>query len=111
MEYPSVETLAILILLVVFIFCIGFGLGMVYREVYPLFQRRHATTEPGDEEIMIFDRVTEALSKLPQIEEPNALEAAQAEAMRSVGERYALRVEEVDAIYRRVWQRKHGTEG
>lgn len=111
MEYPTGETLAILLLLMVFIFCLGFGLGMLYREVYPLFQRRHAPVEPKDEEIMIFDRVSDELSQLPQIEEPKALEAAQAEVMRSVGERYALRAEEVETIYQRVWQWKHGTEG
>ena len=109
MEYPTGETPAILLLLMVFIFCLGFGLGMLYREIYPLFQRHRP--EPRDEEIMIFDRVSDALSQLPPIEEAKAFEAAQAAVMRSVGERYALRADEVGAIYRRVWQWKHGTEG
>lgn len=102
------DTLAILLLVVVFVFCIGFGLGMVYREIYPLLSNLPAVSEPGDEEIMIYDRVTDALSQLPEIDEPKGLEAAQAEVMRTVAERYALESEEVDAIYRRVWNWKHG---
>ncbi len=95
------------LLLLVFVFCLGVGLGMGYREIYPFLADHPAAPEPGDEEFMIFDRVTFALSQLPSIEEPKALQAAQAEVMRGVGEQYALRREEVEAIYLRVWNWKH----
>lgn len=98
--------LILLFLLLVCIFSLGFGLGMVYQE------RRASrlagpVPEPGDEEMLIFDRVTLGLSKLPNIEEPKALDAAQTDVMRQVGEQYGLSATEVERIYRRVWHWKH----
>ncbi len=47
-------------------FCLGFGLGMGYREAQSL---PPAGPEPGDEEFLVFDRVTTALSELPPMED------------------------------------------
>lgn len=104
----TTEALVLALLLVVFVFCLGFGLGMGYREKYPLLPDHPVIPAPADEEIMIFERVTFALSQLPSIEEPKALHASHDEVMRSVGEQYGLRSDEVEAIYRRVWNWRHG---
>ena len=95
-------------LLLVAVFGLGFGLGMAYQERRVSRQAGPAAPEPGDEEMLIFDRVTLGLSKLPNIEEPEALDAAQTDVMRQVGAQYDLSAAEVERIYRRVWHWKHG---
>jgi hypothetical protein len=96
-------------LLLVCIFGLGFGLGMAYQESRASRQAGPAVPEPGDEEMLIFDRVTLGLSKLPNnIEEPKALDAAQTDVMHQVGEQYGLSAAKVEKIYRRVWHWKHG---
>lgn len=83
---------------------------MAYQEKYGSRQALSATPEPGDDEILIFDRVTFGLSRLPHIEEATAFEDAQNEVMREVGEQYGLSAAAVDATYRRVWHKKHGAQ-
>jgi hypothetical protein len=63
--------LLLLVLLLVCIFCLGFG--MAYQEKYRSGQALLATPEPGDDEIPIFDRVTFGLSRLPNIEGAKAV--------------------------------------
>jgi hypothetical protein len=104
----SALNLTLLFLLVVCVFVLGFGLGMAYQERHAARQARPAPPEPGDEEMLIFDRVTLGLSKLPDIQETKALDAAQTEVMRHVGEQYGLSAAEVERVYRRVWHWKHG---
>ena len=96
------------LLLLVCVLGLGFGLGMAYQERRASRQAGRAAPEPGDEEMLIFDRVTFGLSKLPHVEDPNALNAAQTDVMRQVGEQYGLSATEVERIYRRVWHWKHG---
>lgn len=100
----------LLVLLLACIFCLGFGLGMAYQEKYRSRQALSATPEPGDDEILIFDRVTFELSRLPHIEDAKAFEDAQTEVMREVGEEYGLSAAAVDAIYRRVWHKQYGAQ-
>ena len=100
--------LILLVFLLVCLFGLGFGLGMAYQERRASRQEGRAVPEPGDEEILIFDRVTLGLSRLPSIEEPKALDAAQTEVMREVGQQYGLSAAEVERIYRRIWNWKHG---
>ena len=100
--------LILLVLLLLCVFCLGYGLGLAYHEKQAFRQEVRGTPEPGDEEIMIFDRVTFGLSRLPNIEEPKALEGAQAGVMHQVAQQYGLNAAAVEAIYRRVWHRKHG---
>jgi hypothetical protein len=83
---------------------------MVYQEKCRSGQALLATPEPGDDEIVIFDRVTFGLSRLPNIEEAKAFADAQTEVMREVTEQYDLSAAAVDAIYRRVWHKKHGAQ-
>ena len=94
-----------MLILVISTFCLGFGLGMGYREVHPI---RQAGPEPGDEELLVFDRVSTALSELPPIENERALQATEVEVMQRIGNRYGLGLEEVQAIYRKVWRWKYG---
>ncbi len=100
----------LLVLLLVCIFCLGFGLGMAYQEKHRSRQALSATPEPGDDEVLIFDRVTFGLSRLPNIEEAKAFEDPQTEVMREVGEQYGLSGAAVAAIYRRVWHKKYGAQ-
>ena len=81
-----------------------------YQEKYRSGQALLATPEPGDDEILIVDRVTLGLSRLPNIEEAKAFADAQTEVMREVREQYDLNAAAVDAIYRRVWHKKHGAQ-
>lgn len=46
------------------------------------------------------------LSQLPRVEDPKALQEAQAEVMRKVGEQTNLSGTEVESIYWRVWRWK-----
>lgn len=89
------------LLLALSAFCLGVGLGMAYRESQAVLP---ADPEPRDEELLIFDRVTTALSALPPIEDQQALQAAEAEVMQRVGDRYGLVPADVEAIYRKVWR-------
>lgn len=100
--------LILLLLLLACVFGLGFGLGMAYQERRASRQEGRPVPDPGDEEMLIFDRVTLGLSRLPNIEEPQALDAAQTEVMREVGQHYGLSAAEVERIYRRVWHWKHG---
>ncbi len=100
--------LTLLLLLLAFVFSLGFGLGTAYQERRAFHRAGPATPGPGDEEMLIFDRVTLGLSQLPPIEEPKALDAAQTDVMRHVGDQYGLSATEVERIYRRVWHWKHG---
>ncbi|MFQ5801988.1 MAG: hypothetical protein ACE5JQ_03710 [Candidatus Methylomirabilales bacterium] len=102
--------LILLFLLLLCIFCLGFGLGIAYQERRASRQSGPAFLEPGDEEVLIFDRVTFGLSRLPHIEDAKALEDAQTKVMREVGEQYGLSAAAVEAAYRRVWHRKHGAQ-
>lgn len=97
--------LLLILILIISAFCLGCGLGMGYREAQSI---RPAGPEPGDEELLIFDRVSTALSELPPMEDKRALQDAEAEVMRRIGNRYGLGSEEVQAIYRKVWRWKSG---
>jgi len=97
--------LLLVFILVISAFCLGFGLGMGYRETQSLPQ---AGPEPGNEELLVFDRVTTALSELPPMEDKRALQEAEAEVMQRIGDRYGLGPDEVQAIYRKVWRWKYG---
>ncbi len=99
--------LILLVLLLLCVFCLGCGLGMASQERHARRQKLPGTPEPGDEEIMIFDRVTFGLSRLPPIEEPQALEKAQTDVMCHIAQEYGLTTATVEAIYRRVWHRTH----
>lgn len=104
----SVMYLLLLLLLAVSVFCIAWGLWIGYRDRHAVRPAEAAVPTPPDEDVLIFDRVTLGLTGLPRLNDPKALQAAEAEVMQQVGEQYGLSSAEVEAIYRRVWQWKHG---
>ncbi len=98
--------LAILGLLGVSLLCLVCGLWIGYRDRRRGRQRRKVVL-PTDEEILIFDRVTEGLSQIPTLDNPGALWSAKKEVMERVGEQYGLKSGEVGVIYWRVWRWRH----
>lgn len=101
--------LSILLLLAVSGFCLVTGLWIGYRGRHSARQVREAVSAPPDEEVLIFDRVTEELSQLPRLDDPGALWTAHKEVMQRVGEQYGLKAAEVGIIYWRVWRSRHAT--
>jgi len=102
--------LVILSLLGVSVLCLVCGLWRGYRD-RTAARRMHqgVSTTPPDEEILIFDRVTERLSELPALGDPGTLWAAHKEVMQRVGQEYGLKSSDVGLIYWRVWRWKHGS--
>lgn len=96
--------LLVLALLCLSVLCVVCGLWVGYRGR----QRREAVSAPPDEEILIFDRVTEGLSMIPDLSDPAAVWTAHKEVMQRVGEQYGLKSAEVGTIYWRIWRWKHG---
>lgn len=101
--------LAILGLLGVSLLCLVCGLWIGYRDRRRGRQRREVVSPPPDEEILIFDRVTEGFSQIPTVDDPGALWSAKKEVMQRVGEQYGLKSGEVGVIYWRVWRWRHGS--
>lgn len=101
--------LLILALLGMSVLCLVCGLWIGYRDRHRGRQRREAVSTPPDEEILIFDRVTEGLSQIPGLDDPGAFWAAHKEVMQRVSEQYGLKSAEVGVIYWRVWRWKHGS--
>lgn len=68
---------------------------------------------PTDEEVMLFDRVSLGISKLPLFASHRQYEVAERGVMASVAERYGLTAEQVAEIYRKVhaWKWRQGGEG
>ncbi|MCH7896683.1 MAG: hypothetical protein IH782_07300 [candidate division NC10 bacterium] len=104
----SVMYLLLLLLLAVSVFCIAWGLWRGYRDRHAVRPDEAAVPTPPDEDVLIFDRVTDGLSQIPNPDDPRALWAAHKEVMQSVGEQYGLKSAQVGVIYWRVWQWKHG---
>ncbi len=98
----------ILLLLAVSGFCLVYGFWVGRRDRSAARQAREAFSAPPDEEILIFERVTDELSQLPHLEAPGVLWTAQKNVMRRVGEHYGVKPAEVGIIYWRVWLWKHG---
>lgn len=67
---------------------------------------------PTDDEVMIFDRVSLGISKLPLFASHREYEVAERGVMASVAERYGLTPEQVAQTYRKVhaWKWRHGGE-
>ncbi len=67
---------------------------------------------PMDDEIMIFDRVSLGISKLPLFSSHKEFEVAERSVMVSVAERYGLSPEQVAETYRKVhaWNWRHEGE-
>lgn len=101
--------LVILSLLGVSVLCLVCGLWRGYRDRTAARRTREAVSTPPDEEILIFDRVTEGLSELPALSDPGALWNAHKEVMQRVGQEYGLKSGDVGLIYWRVWRWKHGS--
>jgi hypothetical protein len=101
--------LLILCLVGVSVLCIACGLWRGYRDRHAARRTQETVSTPPDEEILIFDRVTEGLSELPDLDDPAAFWAAHKEVMQTVGEQYGLKSAEVGVIYWRVWRWKHGS--
>jgi hypothetical protein len=100
--------LLVLFLLGASVLCLVCGLWIGYRDRARGRQTREAVSTPPDEEILIFDRVTEGLSQIPGLDDPGALWAAKKEVIQRVADQYGLKSADVGLIYRRVWQWKHG---
>lgn len=103
--------LVIPLVLGVSVVCLACGLWLAYRDLYrgrPSAPPGPAPPTPSDEDVLIFDRVTAGIAELPRIADPRALQAAEAEVMERVAEQYGMRPEEVETIYRRIWQLRHG---
>lgn len=68
---------------------------------------------PADDEVMIFDRVSLGISKLPLFASHNEYEVAERGVMASVAQRYGLSPEQVAETYSKVhaWKWRHGGEG
>lgn len=68
---------------------------------------------PSDEEVMIFDRVSLGISKLPLFASHREYEVAERGVMGSVAQRYGLTAEQVAETYRKVhaWKWRQGGEG
>jgi len=68
---------------------------------------------PTDDEVMIFDRVSLGISKLPLFDSHTEYEVAERGVMTSVAKRYGLSPEQVTETYRKVhaWKWRHGEEG
>ncbi|MBI2081388.1 MAG: hypothetical protein HY575_03230 [candidate division NC10 bacterium] len=68
---------------------------------------------PTDEEVMLFDRVSLGISKLPLFASHREYEVAERGVMASVAERYGLTAEQVADTYRKVhaWKWRQGGEG
>lgn len=68
---------------------------------------------PPDEEVMIFDRVSLGISKLPLFASHREYEVAERGVMASVAERYGLTAEQVAETYRKVhaWKWRQSGEG
>ncbi|HEV8663805.1 MAG TPA: hypothetical protein VGT06_11820 [Candidatus Methylomirabilis sp.] len=67
---------------------------------------------PADEEVMIFDRVSLGISKLPLFASHTEYEVAERGVMASVAKRYGLTSDQVAETYRKVhaWKWRHGGE-
>lgn len=105
--------LFILILFAVSLVSLACGLWRAYRDMYRVPVDAGpvpAPPTPPDEDMLIFDRVTAALAKRPRMTDPRAVQAVEAEVMREVGEQYGLSAADVETIYRRVWQWRHGIQ-
>lgn len=115
----SLIDLIFLALLVGFFFLLGIGLGLMWAERRVRGGRRGLSQDeqmlltasasllaPRDDEMLIFDRVTLALSHLPFLADPVEAEKAQRQAMKVVGETYGLTYEQVLETYLKVWQWK-----
>ncbi|HEU5394306.1 MAG TPA: hypothetical protein VFV36_05835, partial [Candidatus Methylomirabilis sp.] len=65
---------------------------------------------PADDEVMIFDRVSLGISKLPLFASHTEYEVAERGVMASVAKRYGLTPEQVAETYRKVhaWKWRHG---
>ncbi|HZX61377.1 MAG TPA: hypothetical protein VFF51_06505 [Candidatus Methylomirabilis sp.] len=100
--------IALLLLLVLSVTCVVYGLWLGYRGQSPGQANDGGDTNLLDEELQIFDKVSAGLSQLPRVEDPKALQEAQAEVMRKVGEQSNLSATEVESIYWRVWRWKRG---
>ena len=103
--------LLILILIAVSLVSLACGLWLAYRDLYRVREDARpvpAPPTPPDEDILIFDRVTAALGKRPRMTDPRAVQAVEAEVMQEVGEQYGLSAADVETIYRRIWQWRHG---
>lgn len=101
--------LVILSLLGVSVLCLVCGLWRGYRDRTAARRTQEAVSTPPDEEILIFDRVTEGLSELPALSDPGALWNAHKEVTQRVGREYGLKPGDVGLIYWRVWRWKHGS--
>ncbi|MFQ5847105.1 MAG: hypothetical protein ACE5IQ_05445 [Candidatus Methylomirabilales bacterium] len=102
--------LLLLLLFSLSVACLIYGLWIGYQDLRRVPPDEAAGAAPLDEELLIFDRVTLGLSQLPRIDEPRALQAAQAEVMQNVGTEYGLTPTEVETIYWRIYRWKHGTQ-
>ena len=99
--------LLLFFLVSVSVFSLGCGLWIGYRDLTSTRPSEGAASTPPDEDVMIFDRVTEGLAQLPSLNDPGALWAAQKDVKQRVGEQYGLKSAEVGIIYWRVWHWKN----
>lgn len=97
----------LLLLLAVSLFSVAYGLWIGYRDRQLAHSSEPVMPTLADEDILIFDRVTAGLSKLPRLNDLQATEAARAEVMQKVGEQYGLSSGQVEAIYWQVWRSLH----
>jgi hypothetical protein len=96
----------LLILVVGSVFCLGRGLWIGYRDLYPDRPPQSVMPQLPDEELLIFDRVTSRISELPRLNDPKAFQAALAGVMQEVGEEYGLSSLDVEKIY---WRARRST--
>jgi hypothetical protein len=96
----------LLVLVAGSVFCLGRGLWIGYRDLYPARPPQSAMPQLPDEELLIFDRVTSRISELPRLNDPKAFQAALAGVMQKVGEEYGLSSLDVEKIY---WRARRST--
>jgi hypothetical protein len=98
--------LFLLVLVVGSVCCLGRGLWIGYRDLYPDRPQQGAMPELPDEELLIFDRVTSGISELPRLNDPKAFQDALGGVMQEVGQQYGLTSLDVEKIY---WRARRST--